>query len=143
VQDIERCFELSLNPTLLFEYDTLRKLESYLESEIGKNGIPHYSEVKEEQKNKNSKENIILQKKTPHPLDIAIIGLSGRYPQSYNVKEFLENLFEGKDCITEIPKDRWDWREKAVVFTVSGEVLLMMLISLTHCFSIFRHVKQK
>jgi acyl transferase domain-containing protein/acyl carrier protein/thioesterase domain-containing protein len=40
--------------------------------------------------------------------DIAIIGLSGRYPQAENVNEFWENLKSGKDCITEIPKDRWD-----------------------------------
>jgi polyketide synthase PksM len=43
--------------------------------------------------------------------DIAIVGLAGRYPQSYTVGEFRENLYNGKDCITEIPKDRWDWQE--------------------------------
>ncbi len=40
--------------------------------------------------------------------DIAIIGVSGRYPQARNIREFWENLRDGKDCITEIPKDRWD-----------------------------------
>ncbi|MCP4285344.1 MAG: SDR family NAD(P)-dependent oxidoreductase, partial [Gammaproteobacteria bacterium] len=43
-------------------------------------------------------------------LDIAIIGLSGRYPQARNIQEFWENLRDGKDCITEIPQDRWDHR---------------------------------
>jgi 3-oxoacyl-(acyl-carrier-protein) synthase len=38
---------------------------------------------------------------------IAIIGLSGRYPQARSVAEFWENLAAGKDCITEIPRDRW------------------------------------
>ena len=28
-----------------------------------------------------------------------------------DVNEFWQNLVAGKDCITEIPKDRWDWRE--------------------------------
>ena len=42
---------------------------------------------------------------------IAIIGLSGRYPQAKNIKEFWENLKAGKDCVTEIPKDRWDANE--------------------------------
>jgi hypothetical protein len=41
-------------------------------------------------------------------LDIAIIGLSGRYPQAKDLDEFWENLKNGRDCITEIPKDRWD-----------------------------------
>lgn len=40
--------------------------------------------------------------------DIAVISLSGRYPQAKNIQEFWKNLQEGKDCITEIPKDRWD-----------------------------------
>ncbi len=43
-------------------------------------------------------------------LDIAIIGVAGRYPQADNVREFWHNLRDGKDCITEIPKDRWDYR---------------------------------
>ncbi|HVI46024.1 MAG TPA: SDR family NAD(P)-dependent oxidoreductase [Chitinophaga sp.] len=42
------------------------------------------------------------------PEDIAIIGLSGRYPGAKNIDEFWENLKAGKDSITEIPPDRWD-----------------------------------
>jgi 3-oxoacyl-(acyl-carrier-protein) synthase/acyl carrier protein len=40
--------------------------------------------------------------------DIAIIGISGRYPNSPNLNAFWENLKNGNSCITEIPKDRWD-----------------------------------
>lgn len=40
--------------------------------------------------------------------DIAIIGLSGRYPMADNLHDFWENLKTGKDCVTEIPKDRWN-----------------------------------
>jgi polyketide synthase PksM len=43
------------------------------------------------------------------PLDVAIIGLSGRYPGSKNLKEFWTNLSRGVNCITEIPSDRWNW----------------------------------
>jgi polyketide synthase PksN len=38
---------------------------------------------------------------------IAIIGISGRYPKSRNMNEFWENFKSGKDCITEIPPERW------------------------------------
>ncbi|EGD45657.1 Mycocerosate synthase., 6-deoxyerythronolide-B synthase [Ruminiclostridium papyrosolvens DSM 2782] len=38
---------------------------------------------------------------------IAIIGLSGRYPQAKDIQEYWENLKAGKDCITEIPEERW------------------------------------
>ena len=41
---------------------------------------------------------------------IAIIGLSGRYPESENIREFWQNLRDGKDCIIEVPEDRWDWK---------------------------------
>ena len=34
--------------------------------------------------------------------------MSGRYPQAENLEAFWENLKAGRDCITEIPPDRWD-----------------------------------
>ncbi len=40
--------------------------------------------------------------------DIAIIGVSGRYPMADNLDEFWKNMIEAKDCISEIPKERWD-----------------------------------
>ena len=40
--------------------------------------------------------------------DIAIIGLSGEYPDARNIQELWENLQTAKYSITEIPKDRWD-----------------------------------
>ncbi|WP_157906712.1 SDR family NAD(P)-dependent oxidoreductase [Sorangium cellulosum] len=40
-------------------------------------------------------------------LDVAIIGLAGRYPHARTLDEFWENLRAGKDCITEVPPDRW------------------------------------
>jgi len=42
--------------------------------------------------------------------DIAIIGLAGRYPQAENIDQFWENLKTGKDCVREVPANRWDSR---------------------------------
>ncbi|WP_432103581.1 SDR family NAD(P)-dependent oxidoreductase [Streptomyces sp. bgisy091] len=39
--------------------------------------------------------------------DIAVIGVSGRYPMAENLDEFWRNLTEGRDCVSEIPADRW------------------------------------
>ncbi|MCX2729176.1 SDR family NAD(P)-dependent oxidoreductase [Saccharopolyspora sp. NFXS83] len=39
--------------------------------------------------------------------DIAIIGLAGRYPESDGVDGFWENLIAGRDCVSEIPPERW------------------------------------
>ena len=44
------------------------------------------------------------------PFEIAVVGLSGRYPQSPTLAAFWDNLVEGRDCITEIPPERWDYR---------------------------------
>jgi acyl transferase domain-containing protein len=41
--------------------------------------------------------------------DIAVIGLCGKYPGANSVEDFWENLKSGKDCIVEIPKERWDY----------------------------------
>ena len=42
--------------------------------------------------------------------DIAIVGVAGRYPGARDLRAFWENLCEGRDCITEIPPERWDHR---------------------------------
>lgn len=40
---------------------------------------------------------------------IAIIGMSGRFPDAENVSDFWENLKGGRDSVTEVPIDRgWD-----------------------------------
>ena len=43
--------------------------------------------------------------------DIAVIGMSGRFPGAESIEEFWDNTIQNKDLITEIPKDRWDWKE--------------------------------
>ncbi|MGZ8219747.1 beta-ketoacyl synthase N-terminal-like domain-containing protein, partial [Methylomagnum sp.] len=40
--------------------------------------------------------------------DIAIIGLDGVYPMAATLDQFWQNLKAGRDCITEIPPERWD-----------------------------------
>ncbi|MGW3045379.1 SDR family NAD(P)-dependent oxidoreductase [Kitasatospora sp. NPDC001159] len=41
---------------------------------------------------------------------IAVVGISGRYPMARDLDEFWANLRTGRDCITEVPADRWDHR---------------------------------
>ncbi|WP_406725049.1 beta-ketoacyl synthase N-terminal-like domain-containing protein [Streptomyces sp. GD-15H] len=42
------------------------------------------------------------------PRDVAVIGLSGRYPHADDPEQFWAALREGRDCVTEVPADRWD-----------------------------------
>ena len=43
--------------------------------------------------------------------EIAIIGMSGKFPMAEDLDEFWQNLAEGRDCIGEIPAERWSWRD--------------------------------
>ncbi|MEH0581522.1 ACP S-malonyltransferase [Streptomyces sp. B21-108] len=45
--------------------------------------------------------------------DIAVIGMSGRYPHARSVAEFWQNLVEGRDCVDEMPLDRPGFRQYA------------------------------
>ena len=41
---------------------------------------------------------------------IAIVGLSGRYPEAWDLDAYWRNLSQGVDCIREIPAERWRWQ---------------------------------
>ncbi len=47
----------------------------------------------------------------PARFDVAIIGISGRYPQSPDLERFWDNLSAGRDCAGEVPADRWHWQD--------------------------------
>ena len=42
---------------------------------------------------------------------LAIIGMSCKFPKAENPEMFWENLKNGRDCIGEVPINRWNWRE--------------------------------
>lgn len=122
-----------LSKTLFFEYKTIYELADYLMDNFGSvimdkiiGGKPQKIEDKKEIRNVGQKEELQLQtlktgrfaySQTLLPNidnnvneEIAIIGLSGKYPMAENIYDFWDVLKEGKDCITEIPEDRWDYR---------------------------------
>lgn len=123
----------SLSKTLFFEYENIRQisgyfLEFYRDQLIRLLGIQDKVALTIESSNDSVSVDSVKpavrshknprfasfriksqQEKTVGALDVAIIGVSGRYPGARNIQEFWKNLRDGKDCITEIPKDRWDY----------------------------------
>ncbi|MGD6960810.1 SDR family NAD(P)-dependent oxidoreductase [Fictibacillus phosphorivorans] len=113
--------------TLLFEYSNISDLSKHLLSTY-KSMLVKIFDNTESQNNKvevndnkysdTSKQNQRLMaseglkdfKVNNEENDIAIIGISGRYPQASNIQQFWENMKNGKDCITEIPNNRWDYK---------------------------------
>ncbi|ADM70832.1 Polyketide synthase PksN [Paenibacillus polymyxa E681] len=106
-----------LSRTLLFEYPNIQSLiEYFLESHRGELiewfGMeqvkapspifrrPQFSATEVEPQEEKKQET--------GAMDIAVIGVSGKYPGAENLQEFWSNLQESKDCITEVPKDRWE-----------------------------------
>ncbi|MBW4478212.1 MAG: SDR family NAD(P)-dependent oxidoreductase [Tolypothrix brevis GSE-NOS-MK-07-07A] len=117
----------SLSKTLFFEYPTIDEINQYFVTSyreklkvvlgVGQAKTPenHPSAFVDEASPKANQRSRFLTPKpglSPLPVaqtqDIAIIGVSGRYPLSPNLETFWENLSQGKNCITEIPDSRWD-----------------------------------
>lgn len=115
----------NVTKTLLYEYQTVDGITEYL-VESHRNELIRYFGESFEKENKStpvaikvvekkvteSKKPITKAKQEKRVCDeIAIIGVSGRYPQAENLSEFWQNLCDGKDCVTEVPKDRWNLKE--------------------------------
>lgn len=125
-------FALQLSPTIFFEYPTLKGLAKYLAQEyksvlVSKFSIPINDDIPEQIIEDKVKENLIARRRntgfakmvalsasktesrTFEP--IAIVGMSGTFPMARDLNGFWKNVVEGNDCITEIPKERWDWQD--------------------------------
>jgi acyl transferase domain-containing protein len=115
----------TLSKTLLFEYQTIAELARYfskvhpgvLRKEIGllhEESKPEHAEQNTPEKPRRVSPTRRKQRfpgnKSNYKKEIAIIGLSGRYPRADNLKEFWKNLQDGRDCISEIPAERWDYK---------------------------------
>ena len=44
-------------------------------------------------------------------MPVAIVGMAGRYPGSPDLEAFWANLAEGRNCIVELPTERWMWQD--------------------------------
>jgi acyl transferase domain-containing protein/acyl carrier protein/SAM-dependent methyltransferase len=103
----------NLSSTLLFEYTTIEALTDYFIKNHGPvvediTGITPVVEMGQDPGAPRAVKDSPEQTTGVQEQDIAIIGLSGRYPQSPTLAEFWENLKKGRDCIGEIPPDRWN-----------------------------------
>ncbi|MBW8885077.1 MAG: SDR family NAD(P)-dependent oxidoreductase, partial [Planctomycetia bacterium] len=105
-----------LSKTLFFEYRTLAQVCDYLLAEHWPAcaGWAGTSEAKAARPANlqdgvaNAASATRVARVTPTAREpIAIIGISGRYAQSPDLRTFWENLQAGKDCVAEIPPERW------------------------------------
>jgi acyl transferase domain-containing protein/NAD(P)H-dependent flavin oxidoreductase YrpB (nitropropane dioxygenase family)/NAD(P)-dependent dehydrogenase (short-subunit alcohol dehydrogenase family)/acyl carrier protein len=45
---------------------------------------------------------------TDKALNVAIVGMACVYPGARNIEEYWRNIILGKDCVTEVPDERWN-----------------------------------
>jgi acyl transferase domain-containing protein/acyl-CoA synthetase (AMP-forming)/AMP-acid ligase II/acyl carrier protein len=125
-------FGFSISPTLLFEYPTPTELALYLiqeqKTQLQKYLLVNWEPAKSWAINLKQQQTAVANLSNPlnarvvEPIhdgirtgDIAVIGMSGRFPQSPDLHSFWQLLSLGKNAITEVPSLRWnlqDWYDK-------------------------------
>lgn len=122
---LKQQWRLSLAPTIFFEHATLGRFAAYLQREhsaalAARFAVPTATPTapprpQSAQAAPRPQPDATLARPTaPATLEddeIAVIGISGRFPMAEDIQQFFHNLKDGRDCISEIPANRWDWRE--------------------------------
>lgn len=136
VKKIEAKVGAVLPPTLLFEYTTIADLSVYLAEQYasafadesfapvpgdGINAPRLQLDERPDNRKKPADSSNRSEASTSQEEDIAIIGMSGRFPGASDLREFWQNLKDGKDCISEIPPSRWDWKQFEDLKSPSGK----------------------
>ncbi|WP_110932791.1 SDR family NAD(P)-dependent oxidoreductase [Paenibacillus bouchesdurhonensis] len=121
IGELEQYFG-KISPTLLFEYQTIAELAQFLAASrpealrnhfkssssvnVGTENVPVVASAAQEIAVADPEEAAGKESE-----EIAIIGVSGAYPKAGNLEAFWTNLEQGIDCVTEVPQERWDWRD--------------------------------
>ncbi|MGD6960816.1 SDR family NAD(P)-dependent oxidoreductase [Fictibacillus phosphorivorans] len=126
---INKSLGISLEANIIFDYSSIQDLGRYLAqtypdiisekfriSNLSEN--KRYNKVEKNMESipkpnekHNSQEFVNEAGNTNDSNDIAVIGMSGKFPGAENVTEFWNNLKNGIDSVSEIPKDRWNMEE--------------------------------
>jgi acyl transferase domain-containing protein/dTDP-4-dehydrorhamnose reductase len=112
---LNKKFNISVSPAVFFKHPNLNSLKHYLldsyKTEIsGACATPKPVEIPHVSRSRR-----LLPaypgKKAPRRDDVAIIGAAGIFPGAWDLDEFWKHLREGRNLISEVPEERWDWRE--------------------------------
>ncbi|WP_459212978.1 SDR family NAD(P)-dependent oxidoreductase [Aquimarina rhabdastrellae] len=125
-------FGVEITPAVFFSATTIQKLTNYILEEYSTEINNFYSteSTTKDEKEINKTIDATRLKSIKQTIDesfssnfypkhsvisdsepIAVVGMSGRFPQAQTVDQLWSILVEGKDAITEIPANRWDWSD--------------------------------
>lgn len=134
---LNETYSLNLSPSLFFEHRSLASFVSYLVSEFSSQLQTHYGHAPTPaiMTTPATADISLLEQPTPNVAparterrgrfsssagyrkenrdtgDIAVVGMSGVFPQSPDLESFWKNLMEGRNLVTPIPAERWDWKK--------------------------------
>nr|WP_013933283.1 SDR family NAD(P)-dependent oxidoreductase [Pseudoalteromonas sp. SANK 73390]CBK62731.1 tmpB [Pseudoalteromonas sp. SANK 73390] len=111
-QKLSHRYGKDITPTIFYAHETISALVDYLSSSDSDDPTSEPSSVGTTPTNvKTSVSSAHARAESQDQDSIAIIGMDGQFPGAADISQFWDNLERGKDCVTEIPSDRWDWRD--------------------------------
>lgn len=119
---LEEIFGLTLSASQLFEFPTIsqfaamlvQKYADHLSCKMMAKPAPEASPAKRERSNVNVMDlppAVIASRRSSTENHIAIIGMACRFPGAPDLASYWKLLVEGRDAVTEVPDDHWDWHE--------------------------------
>jgi polyketide synthase PksL len=120
INELNRRLGLELKPTVLFDYASVEKLATYInehcrpvgtELDTKKDAVPVQDRSlplpQEVERARPIPKSLTSVAQTVRETDVAIVGISGRFPGADNVQQFWDNLIAGKNSISDAPTERW------------------------------------
>ncbi|HIJ54486.1 MAG TPA: SDR family NAD(P)-dependent oxidoreductase, partial [Deltaproteobacteria bacterium] len=115
--DLNAVYGIEVSPSLFFAHPTINRLAAYLAETYG--GLVKHPEPKPMKAARpvwKVEDEADFSATAGDTTDlshepIAVVGMHGVFPGSRNLSEFWKHLENGINLVSEIPKDRWDWRD--------------------------------
>lgn len=98
-QRLQEAYQTPITPALFYNHQTIAAISQYLKNQKITHALPQTNLIALNKENKNNSE------------WIAVIGMQAYLPQSEDLNEFWQHLLAGNDLVSEVPEQRWDWRE--------------------------------
>ncbi|MFP7654374.1 SDR family NAD(P)-dependent oxidoreductase [Chryseobacterium proteolyticum] len=103
----------NLSKTLFFEYRNINELAGYFQKKhvgVLKDLLGEPEEIDSTPERVEEIASVEHSTEKSTNKDIAIVGVSGKYPKSNTLSDFWDLMKKGDDCIEEIPQDRFDYK---------------------------------
>ncbi|WP_306307321.1 SDR family NAD(P)-dependent oxidoreductase [Cellulosilyticum ruminicola] len=116
--ELSEYYSIRVTPDMFFSYPSIDKVAEYLisqyESQINQFYKKEVKEAPEEEESSivSPKEESLENSNTLIDTDeIAVIGMSGRFPAARNIEDLWDILAQGKEVLQKMPSDRKEWHE--------------------------------